>query len=137
MKIVIETIPHAQQRYATPGDWTSEIDQDGNWNARITVSELPTKIALFPEKFAFLVAIHELIEVALCREAGVSTEAVDEFDLHYAGSRDEPGDDDDAPYYAQHQFACGIERQLAAALGVDWDEYSEAVDALGDTHAVE
>lgn len=126
MRIVIETIPHAQQRYDTCGDW--KIDEAGDWH--IKVSELPAKRALFPEKFAFLVAFHELIEMALCQDAAVTEADVDRFDLHYAGSRNEPGDDDDAPYYEQHQIATGLERTMAALLHVDWEQYSAAVDAL-------
>ena len=126
MRILIETIPHDQQRYNTVGDWL--VTADGTWH--ISISELPTKSALFPEKFAFLVAFHELIEMALCQSDGVTESEVDKFDLHYAGSRDEPGDDDDAPYYAQHQIATGLERTMAALLGVDWSEYEQAVNAL-------
>jgi antirestriction protein len=126
VRIVIETIPHRAQRYDTCGDW--QIDDQGNFHIR--VSELPSKRALFPEKFAFLVAFHELIEAALCQEAGVTAADVDEFDMYYAGSRDEPGDDDDAPYYQQHQIATGLERTMAALLGVDWAEYEGAIAAL-------
>lgn len=126
MVIVIKTVPHQAQRYDTVGDW--QIDEQGNWH--ITVSELPAKHALFPEKFAFLVAFHELVEMALCAASGVTTAEIDKFDLHYAGSRDEPGDDDDAPYYEQHQIATGLERTMAALLGVDWSEYESAIAAL-------
>lgn len=126
MRILIETIPHAEQRYDTPGDWV--IDPDGTWH--IKVSELPTKVALFPEKFAFLVAFHELIEMALCQSVGITVEQIDNFDMHYAGDRVEPGDDDDAPYHDAHQLATGFERTLAALLGVDWDEYDTAVNDL-------
>lgn len=129
MRILIETLPHAEQRYDTVGDW--RIDRDGTWTIR--VSKLPTKTALFPEKFAFLVAFHELVEMALCVASGVTEFEVDRFDLHYVGSRDEPGDDDDAPYYQQHQLATGLERTMAALLGVDWTEYEKAIDSLSQT----
>lgn len=128
MRIVIDTLPHAEQRYETCGDWFE--DPDGTW--RIRVSELPTKIAMFPEKFAFLVAFHELVEMALCRANGITQERVDEFDLAYAGDREEPGDDDSAPYHEQHQLASGLERTMAALLRVDWEEYECAVNDLGE-----
>jgi hypothetical protein len=128
MRIVIETVPHAQQRYDTCGDWFEQ--PDGTWCIR--VSELPTHGALFPEKFAFLVAFHELIEMALCAASAVTAKEVDSFDLTYAGSRSEPGDDQDAPYYDQHQLATGLERTMAALLGVDWTEYESAVNNLGE-----
>ena len=38
----------------------------------------------------------------------------------------EPGDCHLAPYYEQHQVATGIERILAAMLGVSWTAYEEA-----------
>jgi hypothetical protein len=128
MRILIETVPHREQRYDTCGDWLEQVD--GTWHIRI--SELPTKTALFPEKFAFLVAFHELIEMALCQASGTTAAEVDSFDLAYAGSRDEPGDDEDAPYYDQHQIATGLERTMAALLGVDWAEYERAINELGE-----
>lgn len=127
MRIVIDTLPHAEQRYETGGDWFE--DPDGTW--RIRVSELPTKTALFPEKFAFLVAFHELVEMALCKSAGVTEKQVDSFDLTYAGSFVEPGDDIEAPYYRQHQMATALERTMAAQLDVDWNEYEAAINDLG------
>ncbi len=128
MKIIIETLPHEQQRYDTVGDWW--IDPDGTWQLR--VSELPTKWALFPEKFAFLVALHELVEMALCQAAGINQAKVDEFDFKWKehDGIDEPGEDEDAPYYTQHQMAMGIERTVAAMLGVNWVEYERRIAAL-------
>lgn len=128
MRILIETIPHSAQRYDTVGDWT--VDCDGTVNIR--VSELPTKNALFPEKFAFLVALHELVEWALCEARGVTPGVVDDFDIGWKphDGLKEPGEDDDAPYYEQHQMATGVERTVAAALGVNWAEYERALDAL-------
>jgi hypothetical protein len=128
MRILIETVPHREQRYDTCGDWLEQVD--GTWHIRI--SELPTKTALFPEKFAFLVAFHELVEMALCRAAGVTAAEVDSFDLCYAGSCLEPGDDIDAPYYRMHQMATALERTMAAQLDVDWGEYERAINELGE-----
>lgn len=128
MRIVIETIPHDQQRYDTVGDWHRGADG----TVHIKVSELPTKNALFPEKFAFLVALHELVEWALCESAGITTSKVDTFDWDWVphDGIEEPGDDADAPYFEQHQMASGIERTVAAALGVNWVEYEAAINAL-------
>jgi hypothetical protein len=133
LKILIQTIPHSEQRYDTVGDWW--IDPQGTWQVR--VSELPEKSALFPEKYPFLVAIHELVEMALCLAAGISQRAVDAFDTAWAPHDDieEPGEDPRAPYYEQHQMAMGIERTLAAALYVEWFEYERAINALSEPRA--
>lgn len=125
MKIIIETIPHEQQRYTTVGDWFYEPDG----TLRIKVSQLPD------HRREVLVAVHELVEVLLCKEQGVSQQDVDEFDLAFEqarleGNEDEPGDLTDAPYRKQHCFATGIERLLAAELGVDWKAYEEELCAL-------
>jgi hypothetical protein len=129
MRVVIETLPHEEQRYPTAGDWW--VDEVGTWQIR--VSELGN------EKMEFLIGIHELVEMALCLNAGITTDEVDEFDKQYEERRSEndsvwpwpePGDDKSSPYYHQHQYATGVERQLAAELHVDWDEYDKVVQAL-------
>lgn len=128
MRILIETVPHNEQRYDTVGDWS--IEPDGTW--LILVSELPTKQSHFPEKFAFLVALHELIEMAMCVAQGITPKMVDGFDLTWKAHHGivEPGDDPNAPYYHDHQLATGFERQMAALLGVNWIEYERAINAL-------
>jgi hypothetical protein len=73
-----------------------------------------------------------MIEAYLAIHADVSPEAVDKFDKAYEAKRkpgddSEPGDDPRAPYYRQHQIATGIERLLAAELGVDWEVYDREV----------
>lgn len=87
------------------------------------------------DKFALLVALHELIEVTLCEERGITCEQVDTFDKSFelhrpAGNEDEPGDDPAAPYQKEHFFATSLERLMAAELGVDWKKYDEAIMKL-------
>jgi hypothetical protein len=54
---------------------------------------------------------------------------VDDFD--FSCPKDvEPGDHPDAPYKREHCFATGIERLLAAELGVDWTAYEHTLDTL-------
>lgn len=125
LKVIIETIPHDKQRYPTVGDW--KWDEDGTLH--ILISELSDwrRVAL--------IAVHELVEVLLCKHAGITQEQVDKFDMDFetnreAGNEDEPGDDPDAPYVAEHCFATGVERLLCAGLGVDWKEYEEELSAL-------
>lgn len=128
MKITIETIPHDQQRYPTCGDWQFPSPDE----LAVRVSDMGN------DDYAFLVGIHEAIEAWLLRKrCGSDAErAVDEFDIKYESNRkpgdeSEPGDSVHAPYYLEHQIATGIERILAAHLGVDWNEYDGAVNELG------
>ncbi len=72
---------------------------------------------------AFLFALHELVEAALCRKDGVSQEAVDRFDLAYEGMEDrgpddEPGDHPASPYRKQHRRAMLIEHMMAWFMGI-------------------
>lgn len=125
MKIQIETIPHAEQRYETVGDWFR--DKDGTLH--IKVSDMGN------DKYALLVAIHELIEVSLCEHRGITQGQVDAFDMEFEANRkdgdeSEAGDDPAAPYGKEHRFATGIESLMASELDVNWKEYEDANYAL-------
>jgi hypothetical protein len=125
MKIIIETIPHKLQRYPTVGDWF--VDKDGT--LRIHVSEMKDW------RHEMLIAVHELVEVILCRNYGVSQEDVDKFDMNFEANRkpddeSEPGDNVDAPYSQYHCFATGVERALCSALNVSWKHYDSEVMSL-------
>ena len=113
-------VPHEFQRYATTGDW-----QINNGHLHVSVSEMGDW------RMNVLVGIHEAIEAVLCTANGITQQAVDKFDMAFEARRgplslDEPGDDDRAPYYRQHQIATGVERTMAAELGVSWNEYENA-----------
>lgn len=125
MKITIETIEHCEQRYPTVGDWT--YDAKGDLTIRVS--------KLSDWRREMLVAAHELIEVLLCRHSGVGQGEVDRFDIQYEKDRldgdfSEPGDDPAAPYHVQHCIATGVERVLAAFLGVSWKDYEQELDNL-------
>lgn len=122
MKIVIETIPHQDQRYTTVGDWFS--DPDGTLH--IKVSELSDW------RREALIAVHELVEVLLCKNAGILQVDVDKFDKNWKphDGIEEPGDDPEAPYENQHNMAMGIEQTLAAAFGIKWHDYEKELDEL-------
>lgn len=125
MRIEIQTIPHSSQRYETVGDFL--LDDDGAIQVR--VSEMGN------DDYAFLVAIHELVELWLCRKRNISFEAIDAFDIAFEAARpegdlSEPGDDPKSPYRDMHCLATGVERMLCAALGLSWAEYDAAVNAL-------
>ena len=121
LQIEILSIPHSQQRYETCGDYFTRNGVD-----IIAVSELPDR------RETLLVAIHELIEMALCQIAGISNASIDRFDMspEYSDYEGEPGDLPAAPYYRQHQIATGIERLLAAEMGVDWLTYERHIQEL-------
>ena len=120
MRIQIETVAHAQQRYETTGDWW--WDPDDTLQMRVS--------ALTDWRHSVLIAVHELVEALLCKAHGVSTEAVDAWDLGPGHELDEPGDDPRAPYHREHEFAGCMERLLAHELGIDWNDYEDALDAL-------
>jgi hypothetical protein len=154
VNILATVIPHASQRYPTTGDWYFEQLPTGRWVLKVLVSEMPD------ERYETLVQIHEIIEAALCKQAGIREEVVSEFDNAYEKARpkdfdyiglsgyrcpggciitqeSEPGDDIHAPYYRQHQLATSVERMLAVEMGVSWNEYEAANLALyeGADHA--
>ena len=125
MTISIKTIPHRHQRYETIGDWFT--DRNGNLQIRVS--------AMSDWRYEFLVALHELVEWALCRQDGVSQHQVDVFDRRFEkerlpGNYDEPGDAPKAPYQTQHCIATGVERIAAACLGVCWSKYEAELNSL-------
>jgi hypothetical protein len=86
-------------------------------------------------KYELLVAVHELVEMALCVDRGVAEESVNAFDIAYEtnrdlGDEDEPGNQPNAPYHREHVFATKLERLLAEELGVHWDDYDKTVMGL-------
>jgi len=125
MNIALKSIPHKEQRYETCGDWVFFP----NGSLSITVSDTGN------EDHAFLVALHEMVEAWLCQKRGIPEQSITDFDVAYEAARpegddSEPGDQPDAPYQKEHQFATKIERMMAEELGVDWDEYENALYAL-------
>lgn len=118
MKIVIETIPHHEQRYVTAGDYWD--DSNGK---QVRVSELGDW------RMELLVAIHELIETALCDVRGIAEPDVMAFDMAHPDA-DDPGSLPEAPYHKEHMFAEEIEHLIADELGVDWTDYETRVGAL-------
>lgn len=119
--IIIQVISHNYQRYDTCGDW--QTDGEGNWH--IAVSNLDDP------RYNFLVALHELVEMALCNERNITAEQVDAFDIGYEGRYPEdPGIDPEAPYHKEHMAATVIERDMARRLHVNWDKYNAVIDTL-------
>jgi len=125
MNVSILIIPHDKHRYETVGDWW--WDADGNLQIRVS--------KMNNWRYEMLVAVHELVEVLLCKHSKVSEQSVTKFDIKFEAARkegntDEPGDDSKAPYRSQHGIATGVERILAALLGVDWTKYGAKINSL-------
>ncbi len=124
MKLTITTIPHERQRYDTVGDW--KFTPRGHLMIRVSQMGDP--------RYETLIALHELVEAVLCREAGIDQREVDRFDMAYEtsrhlGDKSEPGDDPAAPYHHQHVSATWFEQHLAGLLHVDWEAYDAEVES--------
>ena len=118
MKIIIESIPHAQQRYDTIGDWF--VAPDGTLHIKVSQDKgvLPNRAPTKNEQF--LIALHELVEMFVCASQGVTQKMVDDFDMYPAAKSfmGEPGDMPNCPYAKQHRFAMLIEHLVAHELGM-------------------
>ena len=130
LHIYIDTVPHSTQRYPTVGDY---FDVQTS-SMKVPVSNVRIS-DMGNSDYEFLVAIHELVEMYLCKKRGISEESITAFDTDFEAKRqpgnvDEPGNDSAAPYYEEHKFATIIEKALAVELKVDWDEYDKTVNAL-------
>jgi hypothetical protein len=134
--IDFRVIPHRKQRYDTCGDW---FRADGHWFFR--VSKLK-------KQYVALVFLHEIIEFVLCRLDHIKMKEIDRWDMEYEAARatpnrkiagcgcsfyEEPGDDTHAPYHLAHSTATRCERLIAEALGVNWQQYSDAITGLQET----
>lgn len=125
MDVNLRTIPHESHRYETIGDYFELPDG----KVQIQVSNLGDW------KMEALIQFHELVEFLMCRANGVTHDEIDQFDHEYEQNRpnndfSEPGDDPNAPYRYEHLVATGMEKILAAQLGVKWDEYEKACNSL-------
>jgi hypothetical protein len=124
-KIVMEVIPHAQQRYDTVGDYSET--EDGTWH--FVVSDLGDW------RFNFSVLLHEFIEFAVMHHTGVKEADVLAFDLAMPNDSpyaDDPGFDPKAPYHREHVLADTCERILAMHLGFEFEDYDKACLSLPD-----
>lgn len=128
MEIHIKTIDNTLQRYPTVGDYY--YDSEGVLQVKVS--------RLGDERLEMLVAIHELVEEFLTRQAGIKEEDISDFDKYFEKRREmglveenaEPGFASEAPYRNQHAIATGFELILAGILGVDWKRYDELVNSL-------
>lgn len=128
--INVETVPHDCQRYDTCGDWQVDLDPEyGHQEPTININVS----RMNDWRYEFLVAIHEIIEAALCHQWGITDKDVDAWDLAHLHDCD-PGDLPGAPYRKQHIIASCIEKMLALELDVNWEEYEFVIKNLsGET----
>lgn len=130
LNLHIQTIDHYHHRYDTVGDYFFDPELQVQ---KILVSDMNNW------EYEFLVAMHELVEQALCRKRGIEEEEITAFDTEYEckrppwDSESEPGDSRRAPYHKEHTIATAIERLLAEALGVNWLEYEKTITKLSLT----
>ena len=80
-------------------------------------------------KFNKLLLIHELVECMLIQEAGIEESEIDKFDAENIDAP-EPGELLSAPYHKEHVHAEFVEKYLCEAMGIDWNDYSNAIDEL-------
>lgn len=127
--MLIKTIPHAKQAYETVGNYF--IDEEGV--QQVLISNMGN------EDYEFLVSIHELTELYLCKKRGILEEDITKFDKDFEFIRDkfpktigehEPGHMTSAPYHKEHCFAEKIEKMIAEELGVNWELYDKTVTSL-------
>ena len=110
-RIIINFVPHTEQRYDTVGDY-QQIDNI----LFITISqELGNDIA-------FETLHHELREWELNKKAGISDETVDKWD--FLNKEVTEG----CPYFEQHNKATELSRFIAEQNGSTLEEYDEVLD---------
>lgn len=115
--IFIESMPHKFQRYETVGDYFNHNDI---WHFKISETKAD---------YEFLILIHEMIEWYLTQKRGISEKKITNFDINFKG-KGEPGDDKNAPYRKEHQFATKIEKLIAKELKVNWAKYDKTINNL-------
>ena len=124
-RIVMEVIPHQDQRYETLGDYW--MDADGTLQFRTS--------DLGDWRYNFSILLHEFIEYAVLLHKGVPESDVLAFDLavkpdsKYA---EDPGFDPAAPYHREHVLADTMERLLSIFLEFEVSDPWDAAELLPD-----
>lgn len=122
-KIEMQVIPHQEQRYDTLGDyWETE---DGTWHFRVS--------DMGDWRCNFSVLLHEFVEFALLKHAGVTEQEVLNFDLAVPADSpyaDDPGFDPAAPYHKEHVYADCMERLVMPLLGASFMDTWVAAEKL-------
>lgn len=129
-RVTMEVIPHEKQRLASNvGDYFIDA-----WNAlHIRVSDTGN------DDMNFLIQLHEFIEEHLTRRRGLTEPEIQAFDEQFEREKldglhpenAEAGFSKGCPYLREHMIATGIEMQLAGIMGIDWQDYEEKINSLG------
>jgi len=129
MRVVIDSVPHAEQRYNTVGDWAWEDEEGAIVIGGSAMGVLHIRVSDMNNwRMEMAVAIHELTEALLCHAHNIKQVDVDNFDM---GTNDpEPGEHPAAPYRREHRAASVPEMFLLEALDVDLREYDEACERV-------
>jgi hypothetical protein len=124
--IKIYTIPMQDQRFTTQGDW-KEDDKELN----IWITDMGDW------KCEFGVFVHEIVEWAICKHMGVTSDECDAFDALFEKEYDEgkwdisveAGYDPRCPYRKGHVWGDRVSRVMLWLIGVSWKEYGKVCDA--------
>jgi hypothetical protein len=155
-RVTIGTAQHKHQRYDTVGDWQTVEDRliitvsempDWRYMALVAAHELVEAILCLHRGISEeeVTAWDKQFAEDRARERKVMEERLDELRARVGeGPADEmdlildladfdlmePGDHPSCPYEREHNFAARVERMIAQELGVDWDAYEKALEAL-------
>jgi hypothetical protein len=126
MEINIKSIPLKQlvERYG--------VDSAGDYWRPLADMVQVRVVDMGNPDYEFLIALHEMIEEWLCFKRKIQERDIQKFDQQFDhdGKTGEPGDDRNAPYYNEHQFATAIEKLMCNELKIKWCDYDEAVEGL-------
>lgn len=121
MDIHIRVLPKEEMRPEVDGaDWF----WDANGNLQVQVGPMSDW------RYEIALAFHEAFEACLCKNNGVKQQDVDKFDMEYDKAHpDRPdlnaGDETDAPYVAEHNYATIVDRLFIGACGLKRKPYDD------------
>lgn len=122
LKFIMKVIPHHWHDYPTVGNYF----YTKNGTFVIFCSDLKN------DNLHLLIFSHEMVEASIALSRGISLSKIDKFDKRFEeeGKEGEPGDDAESPYKKEHRFSENIERLIAHELNIDFNSYSNILDAL-------
>ncbi|MBF0555646.1 MAG: hypothetical protein HQK96_14040 [Nitrospirae bacterium] len=128
MNIIIKIVEQKEQKFLTQGDWRP----DEHGDMIITITKCPDW------RHEAGIAVHELVELYISKNLGITIEQCDEFDAMYEeGYRSgkiplnkEPGYDKKCPYFLGHVWGDRFSFVLLWLLGVKWKDYVRETDKL-------